>query len=190
MKNKNLFNLWLVLLLAAAFHQAAWANPLQAFKENNAWKTTSAASAVGEKLQTTNKAGEEQLIIYNGDNWADSGFLLSKAYLSDVLIEMEYLIPGTSTAKLYVQGGYAVELKNKNNEWQTVRVRYRAPRYDDARNKPDNALILDVHINGDLVDKNIVFEKPSEGTSVSWEDEAGHTGLLAEIGRASCRERV
>lgn len=187
MKNKKLFNLWLVLLLAAGFHQAAWANPLQAFKENTAWKTTSAASAVGNKLQITNKAGEQQLIIHNGDDWANSGFLLDNAYLSDALVEMEYLIPGTSTAKLYLQGRYAVELTNKNNEWQTVRVRYRAPRYDEARNKTDNALILDVHVNGDLVHKNIVFEKPSEGTSVSWEDAAGHTGLLAEQGPLAVR---
>lgn len=187
MKNITLRNLWFVLLLTTGFQQVASANPLEAFKENPAWKTTVAASAVGDKLQVTNKAGEDALIIYNGDKWAESGFLLSKTFLSDALVEMEYLIPGTSTAKLYLQGRYAVELTNKNNEWQTLSVRYRAPRYDEARNKTDNALILDVHINGELVQKNVVFEKPSKGTSVSWEDEAGHTGILAQEGPIAVR---
>jgi len=149
-------------------------SPLSSFRDGSGWKTTKSVSAIGKKLQTDQSLGDILVI----DSAKESKHLFSKAYLADTLLSMEYLVPEGSTAKVFMQGRYAIDLQNKNNEWQTLNVVFRAPRFDEARNKLENALIVEVLINGVSVIRNQIVDHVSEGAAMSWEDQGGPTTIL------------
>ncbi|WP_111643228.1 family 16 glycoside hydrolase [Marinimicrobium alkaliphilum] len=54
-------------------------------------------------------------------------------------------------------------------EWQTLEISFRAPRYDDADNKVDNALFLSVRLNGEQVHTNTIATGFTKGAATNWE---------------------
>jgi hypothetical protein len=164
----------------------AFSNPLDEFTENTTWRTTSAASAVGDKLQIADRA-EADAILYNGDDWSESSALVHKAWLGDSVITLEYLIPGDTKATLFLQGRYAIELDNNDNEWNSLRAEFRAPRFDAAHNKTANALVMEVRINGDIRQKNLILREVSPGAPIEWEGDTGTTAVLANKGPMALR---
>ena len=91
--------------------------------------------------------------------------------LADSVTAFEFRAPKGAKANAYIQGRYGIELKG-TGDWQTVAVRFRAPRMDDGFTKIANALMLDVRVGTD-VRHNVVFEKPSEGARWDAEDFRG-----------------
>jgi mono/diheme cytochrome c family protein len=174
-------------LLTVGSIPLALASPLDDFRDNSTWKATTAASAVGDKLQIAPAADSPPIIVYNGNVPSESTALISNAYLGDSLLEMEYLVPGDAKAKLFLQGRYALVLDNSDNEWQSLSVKYRAPRFDEARNKVSDALALEVRINGEVTYKNILFPSVSSGAPIEWEDSAGPIAILANEGGFALR---
>ncbi|HOY21526.1 MAG TPA: hypothetical protein PK002_00130 [Cellvibrio sp.] len=161
-------------------------NPLASFKESPEWSSAAAVSVVGKKFQIQKKQPEENTILVNNGDGAKSKHLVGKHSFGDTLVSMEFLLPQDSTAKVYIHGHYAIELgtntKSKNNEWQTLSVKFRAPRFNEASEKAQPALLLEVRINGEVVSNNQIINTYSENALTNWESPAGQTTILADKG--------
>lgn len=160
-------------------------SPLVSFKDNPEWTSAAAVSVVGKKFQAQKKQTEQNNILINSGD-GTSKHLASKQYFGDTLLSMEFLLPQDSTATVFMQGHYAVPLgtntKVKNNEWQTLSVKFRAPRFNEAAEKAQPALLLEVRINGEVVSKNQIISNYSENAFTKWESASGQTTILADHG--------
>ncbi|HSC67357.1 MAG TPA: hypothetical protein VLC79_06695 [Cellvibrio sp.] len=160
-------------------------NPAEFFKDNSAWISASKASAVGSKLQLTPATKDGVILALNAKGSAEH--LIAAQPLGDSVLDMEFLAPEGSDAKLFIQGRYAVDLKNVNNEWQHLRARFRAPRYNEASTKVEPALIMELSINGNAVVTNELRTGLSENSSLAWEGPAGATSFLVKKGQLALR---
>jgi len=175
------------LLLGSLFVSSASAyaqNPADYFKTNSAWVNASKVSAVGSKLQLT-PAKDGNILVLNTNGSAEH--LNANEYIGDSVLDTEFLVPEGSDAKLYLQGRYAIALKNVNNEWQHLRATFRAPRYNEASAKVDAALIMEVRINGEPVLVNDIRPTMSENANIAWEGPAGATSFLVKKGQLALR---
>jgi hypothetical protein len=159
-------------------------NPADYFKTTDAWIKAANVSAVGNKLQIT-PAQDGNILVLNADG--SSEHLNAIEALADSMLETEFLVPEGSDAKLYIQGRYAIDLKNVNNEWQHLRATFRAPRYNEASAKVDSALIVEVRINGETILVNDIRTGMSENANIAWENPAGHTSFLVKKGQLALR---
>ncbi len=182
----NQLRVSLLAMVCASSMSAFAENPAQFFKENPAWAVTTAASAVGNKLQLAPANEKGEILALTGQG--SSEHLLTEVWLGDSTLDMEFLVPEGSDAKLYLQGRYAVDLKNVNNEWQHLSAKFRAPRYNEASAKVDSALILEVRINGNQVLLNDIRPKMSENANIAWEGPTGATSLLVTKGQLALRK--
>ena len=170
----------LIISSAPVFAQ----NPIDYFKANNAWVTASNVSAVGTKLQLT-QAKDGNILVLNTNGSTEH--LRAIENIGDSVLDTEFLVPEGSDAKLYIQGRYAVDLKNVNNEWQKLHATFRAPRYNEASTKVDAALIIEVRINGEPVLVNDIRPTMSENANIGWEGPAGATSFLVTKGQLALR---
>lgn len=159
-------------------------NPADFFKANNAWVTTTKASAVGNKLQLAPASKDGTILALNANS---SEHLVAHEWLGDSVLDTEFLVTEGSDAKLFIQGRYSVDLKNITNEWQHLRAKFRAPRYNEASIKTEPALILEVTINGEPVLTNDIRTGLSEGSSIPWEGAGGPTSFLVKKGHLALR---
>lgn len=167
---------------------AETASPLVEFKESPEWVTAAAVSAVGKKFQIDKKSRPElNNILVNTGDVTKSKHLVGKHYFGDVLLSMDYLVAQGSTAKIFLQGHYAIELSNKNNEWQSLTVKFRAPRFTEASEKAQHALIVEIRINGELISTNQIFETYDANAFSNWESDTGITTILANQGQFAFR---
>lgn len=164
--------------------QVSAQNPADYFKANNDWTNASKVSAVGNKLQVT-PAKDGNILVLSAKG--SSEHLNVSESIGDSVLETEFLVPEGSDAKLYVQGRYAIDLKNVNNEWQHLYVTFRAPRYNEASAKVDAALIMEVRINGETVSVNDIRTGMSENANIGWENPAGNTSFLVKKGQLALR---
>jgi len=72
-------------------------------------------------------------------------------------------------------------------QWQQVEVRVRAPRYDDAGAKTESALLLDVTVNGETVQRNTIATGITRGSIQPWEEPTGPLMLRAHEGPVAIR---
>jgi cytochrome c2 len=180
-------SLTLISFTSGAFAATA-ENPLTAFKENSEWTSASAVSAVGKKFQIEKKPQAElNTIAVNTGDIPNSKHLVGKYWFGDTLLSMEYLVAEGSTAKIFLHGHYSIELKNKNNEWQSLSVKLRAPRFNEASEKSQKAMFLEIRINGEVVTTNQLIDTYSENAITNWESDAGLTSILANKGQFAFR---
>lgn len=167
---------------------AAAENPLTAFKESPEWTSAAAVSAVGKKFQIDKKPQAElNTILVNTGDVTRSKHLVGKYYFGDTVLSMEFLVAEGSTASVFLHGHYPVELKNKNNEWQTLSVKFRAPRFNEASEKAQKAMFVEIRINGEVVAKNKLIDTYAENALTAWESDAGVTSILANKGQFAFR---
>jgi hypothetical protein len=159
-------------------------SPADYFKTTSAWVNASKVSAVSNKLQLT-QAKDGNILALNTNGSAEHLNVIE--HIGDSVLETEFLVPEGSDAKLYVQGRYAIDLKNVNNEWQKLYVTFRAPRYNEASAKVDSALIVEVRINGETVSVNDIRTGMSENANIAWENPAGQTSFLVKKGQLALR---
>jgi hypothetical protein len=63
-------------------------------------------------------------------------------------------------------------------EWQHFKVRFRAPRFDSAGNKTENARFEEVWLNGQLVQKDVEVTGPTR--SSNFEDEVARDAIMIQ----------
>ncbi|MDO3385507.1 DUF1080 domain-containing protein [Gilvimarinus sp. SDUM040013] len=79
------------------------------------------------------------------------------------------------------------EVDVKPGTWHTLEVRFRAPRYDEASAKSENAFILDAKIDGKVVQKNVLLEGFTADPIQVWETTSGPAMLRVRSGQAAVR---
>jgi len=75
--------------------------------------------------------------------------LYTRGALADSVSALEFRAPKGAQANLYVQGRYGVEL-NGTGDWQSVAIRFRAPRFDAGFSKLAHALMLEVRVGAEV----------------------------------------
>ncbi len=156
---RRLITLVIALTMAATAFGGDEADPMASFVENSAWHT------VDGNIQFGQAAGPSRLV--------------TRAYIGDSVTSFDFRADPGAAAILYVQGRYGLPLVGTGG-WQSVAVRFRAPRFDAARNKMENALELEVRVGPDTR-RNVVLEKQSDQPQFNWEDAGGPT--VIEVAR-------
>lgn len=116
--------------------------------------------------------------------------LISEQEFGDAVVELEYMLAKDSNSGVFLQGQYEVQLTDsvgiaddkmqpgdhggipwtqkpllnasgKLGEWQTCRIVFRAPRFDDKGKKTENARLLSVTLNGKKVQDNLELKEPT-----------------------------
>jgi len=161
-------------------------SPLNSFQENPDWVAATNVSVVGKKFQIDNKKTEQALILFSKGEIANTKYLVGNYFYGDAVLTMEYLNPQGSSAKIFIQGHYSFvlggESKLKNNEWQSLSIKFRAPRFNEASEKQQPALILEARVNGEIVASNQIIKNHSDDAFTKWESDFGQTAVLANQG--------
>ena len=152
-------------------------------------------------------------ILVNGKDWANTSNIMANLYTEDCIVKVEFLLPKESSASLFILSRYAVNIvdsshkhelnandmggvvgvpplvnaSGKPGEWQTLEVKFRSPRYNEAGTKIDNALFLEVRINDQLVQENVIAKHFSEGSLFNWEQPDGRAVIRASKGQIAIR---
>ncbi len=150
----------------ASFTLAQGGGSISALRDSPAWKTA-------DGVVTYDAAPSRDNALYTRGSFGDS------------ITSFEFRAPKGAGAKAYFQGRYAVELAG-TGDWQSVAVRFRAPRMDAGYNKVANALMLDLRVGNDAR-RNVVFDKPSEGARWDGEDFRGPIVFFVDQGPFSLR---
>ncbi len=189
MSSSTIAGLSLTLISFTSCALAATAeSPATAFKESTEWTSVAAVSAVGKKFQIDKKPQAElNTILVNTGDVTKSKHLVGKYYFGDTVLSMEFLVAEGSSAKVFLHGHYPIELKNKNNEWQSLSVKLRAPRFNEASEKAQKAMFVEIRINGEVVAKNQLIDTYGENALTAWESDAGVTSILANKGQFAFR---
>ncbi|HEY9155087.1 MAG TPA: family 16 glycoside hydrolase, partial [Opitutaceae bacterium] len=187
------------------------------FRPNPEWTATDSVVLApdGQSLSgTSSEKGPILLFAGTGQNKAQ---LHTRGYLGDVVVHFEFMLDQASEAKVYLEGKYGLKLSEngmgdlaamlepkanipnsgivaakvnaagKPGTWQTFEAKFRAPRFDDARNKTQEALMLEVKINGQVVQSNTIAYGISAGTDMPWEDAGGFFAFSVEHGSLAVR---
>lgn len=186
------------------------AGPFDWFQPNPSWTRVGEVRLSPDfvSLQTTG-TGEGAILFFSGEK-PQTAQLRSQGYLGDCIVQLEFMLGPNTLAALYLEGRYRVELSEaamgavgpqwgaagassepvpplirvpgKSGIWQKLEARFRAPRFDDARNRTQNALLLEVKIDGKVVQSNTVQTTWSKGSEFPWDDAGGQTTVSVTQG--------
>lgn len=81
----------------------------------------------------------------------------------------------------------SVNAAKSAGEWQQLEIKFRAPRYDEANNKTDNAFLLEVKLNGKKIHNNILMPGFTLGSKYVWEERYGPMWLRVTQGAIAIR---
>ncbi len=204
--------LWSCLAFAVSL-VAARAATASSFKPDPAWQGVESVALAADGKQLTG-GGQGDVLFYAGPD-ATKRQLQTPTYFGDSIVKFEFMLGADTIAAIYLEGRYGVDLsangmgtalaglsREKTAEpavpplvkaaaaagaWQTFEVSYRIPRFDDARNTTQHALILEVKINGLVVQSNCIRTDVSAGTEMDWEDAGGPLSIGVKRGSFALR---
>lgn len=191
----------LFLCLSLFFSLSAMADNWQDFSETGAWHK--AKSIVLSKNQQQFQAGEAGNELIFSQATPDVPELRSKMGFGDSWVLAEFQLSKEAEAALLLQGRYGIALRNSGageliagpdekrvpaqaplkqlslaaGGWQKLEVRFRGPRFDEAYNKVDPAMFVDIYLNGELVQQNARVQGFSRNPIFNWEEQFGPLSL-------------
>lgn len=124
--------------------------------------------------------------VLTSNNATPASPLVTRDALADSIATLTFRAPREARATLYVQGRYAVPLQG-NGDWQSVSIKFRAARFDAGSQKIQSAMALEVR-NGMQIERNVLFEKASDGAPLEGEDDRGPSVLVVERGPIAIRD--
>src|SRR6478609_9613564 len=156
------------------------------FVPNDTWTAVEAVTPVegGAKLELT-RGGTPHVMVLT-DAQAKAPQLRSKAYLTDIVVQAEYLFTTGAKAGIYLNSTYRIQLDGDAagtigptvsredaklpetfiapaqaapgtpGTWHRIEARLRAARYDEASAKSENALVIEMKIDGVPVHTNVM----------------------------------
>ncbi len=158
----------------------------------------------GELINLTPKHGASQDVY-------------SEAKFGDCRIELEVMVPKGSNSGIYVMGEYEVQVldsygkmkmgngdigaiyggyappvnaSRKPGQWQQYIIEWRAPRFDGAGNKIQNAVFEKVELNGQVLHQNLVMSGPTPGGITGKESPTGPLMFQGNHGPVAYRNIV
>lgn len=192
----------------------AWSADFQRYlNANDDWQPVAAVELKADQLLAVEGEGSDLLLSAAGE----VENLLGNVYLGDTVLTLEFMLSEAAQAAVYLQGRYGVILSadklaggimprwdgeqntmldavaplsqaaKEAGQWQTLEIRFRAPRYDDASRKAEQALILEARLNGQTVLKNHLLPGFTEGSVNPWETTSGPTMLRVLKGQLALR---
>lgn len=158
---------WLISLVAAApALPAAPSDWPEAWRDNPGW--------------TLEAEGGNRLLVRNAE---PAGHLVANNWIGDQILELTFKQSAGGRARLFLQGRYPLELKGGESAgWRTLKVRFRAPRFDEASNKTAPAFLIDARVGEEVLAYHQRFETFDPAAESQWEDAGGATSLLVDAG--------
>jgi len=102
---------------------------------------------------------------------------------------LTYTDAGGVQARMLEVSGIAPlkEVEQVPGQWQILRIKFRAPRYDEASNKVANAMILEAELNGETVQRNTLLANFTADPLNAWETSRGPTLIRVRGGQLAVR---
>ena len=191
-------------------------DPFGWFQPHPSWSQVSEVRLSPDFSTLLATAADKGAILFFSGEKPQTAQLRSQAYLGDCVVEMEFMLGPKTQAALYLMGRYRIDLSDsamgavgplfsatgvpvepvppllrvpgKFGLWQKIEARLRAPRFDEARNQTQNALLLEVKIDGKVVQSNTVQTTWSTGSEFPWDDTGGQTTVSVTQGRFAIHE--
>jgi Domain of Unknown Function (DUF1080) len=191
---------------------SAWFKPNPEWAATETAKLADGSSSTIEA--TPNDTGS---ILYYTGKKATSAQLRTRAYVGDFVMQLEFLLPAGAQAAVYLEGRYSVQLSSGKmgalapqeeavsadanqsgipalvdatapaGTWQTFEGKFRTPRFDEAHNKLEDAMLVEVKINGKVVQSNTMARGWSVGTEYKWHDATAESTIAVTNGGLAIR---
>lgn len=182
-------------------------------KAKGKWAVGEAAMAAANNAMLEVKPGGSAMI----NNVAGHGQgcdISSQEKFGDVRIEIEVMVPKGSNSGIYVMGEYEVQVFDSHGvtkpgpgdmgaiygatvpkvnackapgEWQKYVIDFRAPRFDAAGAKTENAKFLKVELNGTVIHENVEMKGPTPGGLTGKEAATGPVMFQGDHGAVAYR---
>jgi hypothetical protein len=164
---------------------------LSNFKEpGQSWQIAGDVRADLNKDQSILPASGQGVLVNNPSKKNKGTDLFTTAEFGDVEIELDFLTPKSGNSGIYLQGRYEVQIADSWNAdqitsasnggiynltpprvnaskapglWQTLKIAFQAPRFDNNGNKTENARLLRVELNGVVIQENVELFAPTPG---------------------------
>lgn len=108
------------------------------------------------------------------ENTPQSQALESASHFGDSIVTLQYRFVKSHPAKILLLGRYGYDIQqalaNKPaKDTHKLELWFRTVRFDDARNKLEPAMIVKVMLDGQLLEKNIIFPNVDADSLYDWE---------------------
>lgn len=177
-----------------------------------------ALAADGSRFEVTTGTAPTLLYFSGRASEAPSPQLRTRAYIGDCVIRMEFMLTPDARAGLYLEGRYHIQFTRdeigrlapmaeptagdplangaaplvkvpaRPGTWQVFEAKVRVPRFDDARNKLEDALLLEIKVDGQVVQSNTVPTGWSRGSEMGWHDASGPATIRVREGSLAIRD--
>ena len=188
------------------------------FVTNPAWALVENVVPTADGSQLITTTGRDNRILFINAAKPGTPHLRTAANISDSIVTMEYLLRTNTRAGIYLHAGYRIQLDGENagtlgvmvegeghpapagtvpplnpvagkpGTWQKLEARIRAPRYNEAGAKSQNALILEVKIDSVVVQSNTIATGWCLGTEFKGESNSAQTTIAVDAGSMAIRE--
>jgi hypothetical protein len=158
-------------------------------KQKSKWAVGTAKMSSENPELLTNAGGFGEMINLTAKN-GDSIDIYSEKKFGDCRIELQVMVPKGSNSGIYVMGEYEIQVLDswgrtkmgsgdmgaiysasppainackKPGEWQKYIIEVQAPKFDAGGKKTENAKLLKVELNGQVLHENVVMTGPTPG---------------------------
>jgi hypothetical protein len=187
------------------------------FAPNPAWRAVEAVKAVdgGQRLELT--PGTVPQVMVLTDAQAKAPQLRSRAYLTDLVVSAEYLFTTGAKVGIFLNSAYRIQLEGDaagtigpivprdggNSDtfivptkaapaaagvWHRIEARLRSSRSNEASIKIQDALLIEVKVDGVVVHANVMPNNWCRGTETEWESGGGQTTFSVANGSLAVRD--
>ena len=151
--------------------------------------------SAGESVESNIRLGDSVVTLeYLTDLDSKAGIYLQGRYeLSLVDADQDQSLTfadagGVQSRMPEVQGvAPLTDVEQPAGQWQTLKIKFRAPRYDEASNKIANAVILEAELNGETVQRNTIVPSFTADPLNVWETSSGPILIRVREGQLAVR---
>jgi hypothetical protein len=186
-------------------------------KLTDTWKVVSQVALDpndAKKLAGTGTGGTADAVLFRQPVQHGSDILTEKTF-GDCELHIELMVPKGSNSGVYLMGQYEVQVfdsfgkkeppafsdmggiynvaapqtnaSKAPGEWQTLDIVFRAPRFDAAGKKTENARFVSVTLNGQKIHENVEVKGPTGGELPGGEKATGPLMLQGDHGVVAYR---
>lgn len=164
---------------------------LSAFNDpSQSWKIVGAVSSDLNKANLIFPSEGNGILLNQPSKKKAGKDLLTKDEFGSIDLELDYMIARKGNSGIYIQGRYEVQLADSwdltnptaasnggvygvqsprvnaskaPGLWQKLKISFQAPKFDSNGKKIENARLLQVVLNGVLIQENVELLKPTDG---------------------------
>ncbi len=171
-----------------------------------------------KRLIGTGAGGTPDAVLFRAPVAHGSDLLTEKSF-GDCRLHIELMVPKDSNSGVYLMGRYEVQVfdsfgkaddqiahsdmggiysvkapatnaSKAPGQWQSLDIIFRAPRFDAAGNKTENARFVKVALNGKTIQKNVEVKGPTGGELPGGEKPTGPLMLQGDHGVVAYRNII